>query len=558
MQGIVKIDITNLTDHQKLDSNYQIININVLHEINKIPRAEVVLLDGYEQPGRFRLSEQDFFTPGKLWEIKLRYGDDIDTEDSVFKGLIVKQCIKSIAANTYLTVELKSAAVKLTSQRRNVVYQQCLDSDIIKKLASTALAASDQTVAKTTVSHEQLVQHNCTDWDFIVSRADVNGLWIKIEQEELHAFSPTIAGTARYHFNQPDDIKNNQDKPIQAFEMALDISQQVGQVTSYAWNIAEQAAAEKLSETSFAIKQGNLAAEVLAKQFGTEKFEQTHAAYLPEEELSAWSNSKLIKSRQSFIKGYLTTIGFPKLHLGDTIGVNNISERFNGNMLVTGIRHNVNAEGWQMDVQFGLSADWFIERYANRDWFPAAGLLPPVSGLQIGIVEAYEEDEQEHYRVRVRLPLAAGDKPVVWARLASLYAGNERGWFFYPEPGDEVVLGFFNNDPRQPVILGAMYSAKNVPPFEFKVENNQKGLVTKKGIKLLIDEEQESLQVLTPANNQIAIQDQGDGKGISLIDKTHQQQLMLNDQGLQLKSDKQLQIESKNQLTIKGNQVDIQ
>ena len=39
------------------------------------------------------------------------------------------------------------------------------------------------------------------------------------------------------------------------------------------------------------------------------------------------------------------------------------------------------------------------------------------------------------------------DEQGVWARVATLDAGNDRGTFFRPEVDDEVVLGFFHDDP---------------------------------------------------------------------------------------------------------------
>jgi Rhs element Vgr protein len=554
---MITVDITNVTDNKKLDPSCQVITIDILHEINKIPTAEIVLLDDQNPSGKFKLGEQDFFMPGKLWEIKLRYGDDLDTEETVFKGLITKQCLKSIAATTYLTIVLKSQAIKLTTQPHIAIYRHCLDSDMIKELASKALTATEQTISQTTVVHEQLIQYQCTHWDFIVSRAEVNGLWIKVENETLHAFPPEITSTPLHQFTQSDQL-TDEENPIQALEMVLDISQQVGQVTSYAWDIVEQTLIEKSADANFTVQQGTWEIDALAQQVGAEHFEQRHVASLSAEELSAWSNSKLLKSRLSLIRGYLTTPGFAGMRLGDTIRLNHINRHFEGNTLITGLRHRVNTEGWHIDVQFGMAADWFIERSIPHNRLPAAGLLPPVAGLQSGIVEAYEEDELGHYRVRVRLPLASGNESVIWARLASLYAGNQRGWYFYPEPGDEVVLGFFNDDPRQPVILGAMYSAKNVPPFEYSAENTQKGFVTKNGLTLRIDEEQHGIALSTPKNSQIAVWDKGQEKGLSIKDETHGHALLLNESGVKLKADKQLHIESTGECLIKSNKVDIQ
>ena len=41
------------------------------------------------------------------------------------------------------------------------------------------------------------------------------------------------------------------------------------------------------------------------------------------------------------------------------------------------------------------------------------------------------------------------------------------------------LLGFFNNDPTHPVILGSLYSSKRAPPYALEAENNTKAIVTR-------------------------------------------------------------------------------
>ncbi|MGL5698171.1 MAG: phage baseplate assembly protein V, partial [Kluyvera sp.] len=44
----------------------------------------------------------------------------------------------------------------------------------------------------------------------------------------------------------------------------------------------------------------------------------------------------------------------------------------------------------------------------------------------------------------------------------------------YPEPGDEVVVGFFDGDPAAPVILGSLFSPVNKAPTQPDDQNNEK------------------------------------------------------------------------------------
>lgn len=53
-----------------------------------------------------------------------------------------------------------------------------------------------------------------------------------------------------------------------------------------------------------------------------------------------------------------------------------------------------------------------------------------------------------------------------WLRVAQLWAGKKWGTFFWPRIGHEVVVAFEDGDPDQPIIVGSVYNAENMPPFE--------------------------------------------------------------------------------------------
>jgi uncharacterized protein involved in type VI secretion and phage assembly len=112
----------------------------------------------------------------------------------------------------------------------------------------------------------------------------------------------------------------------------------------------------------------------------------------------------------------------------------------------------------------------------------AGGLLPAVEGLHIGVVKKLDGDpEGENSAFRWRCPYLQAETPKACGRgsLQVPWLSNGFGAFFLPEVGDEVVLGYFNNDPSHPVILGSLYSSKHTPPYALAAENNTKAIVTR-------------------------------------------------------------------------------
>ena len=64
-------------------------------------------------------------------------------------------------------------------------------------------------------------------------------------------------------------------------------------------------------------------------------------------------------------------------------------------------------------------------------------------------------------RVKIRLLSFDGtdeQDAEIWARVAVAFAGNNRGAFFVPDVDDEVLVTFVNGDPRQPVVIGGLWS----------------------------------------------------------------------------------------------------
>ena len=77
---------------KEIDILYEVTAIDIRREVNRVPRASLVLLDGDATKGVFDLSNSEFFKPGKELEIKLRYesqGSDV----SVFKGIAPMFCL---------------------------------------------------------------------------------------------------------------------------------------------------------------------------------------------------------------------------------------------------------------------------------------------------------------------------------------------------------------------------------------------------------------------------------------------------------------------------------
>jgi len=106
-------------------------------------------------------------------------------------------------------------------------------------------------------------------------------------------------------------------------------------------------------------------------------------------------------------------------------------------------------------------------------------------------------------RLQVQLP--AFDEEV-WARRATLAAGSRRGTWFVPAAGDEVVVAFENGDARKPVVVGALWNAKQRPP-----ENDPERILirTKHGATIVLDEGSGAVEVADSNGNAVKLAPSG-------------------------------------------------
>ena len=197
-------------------------------------------------------------------------------------------------------------------------------------------------------------------------------------------------------------------------------------------------------------------------------------------------------------------VRFQGTHLvkpGNLIELDGVGERFNGKVFVSAVRHQIANGNWLCDVQFGFNPEWFSERF-DISHQEASGLFPAIKGLQVGLVTQLENDPDGEDRILVRLPIINHEEQGIWARVASLDAGDNRGAFFRPEIDDEVIVGFINDDPRQAIILGGLHSSSKPAPISASDDNHEKGFFTRSEMKILFDDDKKEITIETPKRKQ--------------------------------------------------------
>ena len=498
------VTVTVLAGGQAIKSAYPLLGLKVMQEVNRIPMARLVFLDGDPASETFAISDSADFLPGKQIEIQAGYNA---AETSIFKGIILRHEIKARHHKpSMLILECRDEAVKTTVGRKSRYFLDSKDSDAIEKILGEHGLSKD--ITATAVQHKNLVQYNASDWDFMVMRAEANGQVVIARAGQVATRVPDGAGSAVYKITYGKDVLD--------MELSLDAKSQLPALNSRAWDPATQALVTAAGSAAPAGSFGNVSASTLAQVLNPSDYTYLHAGPLPQEELQAWATAGLVKSSLAKIRGRIQIEGTASLQAGDLVELAGAGDRFNGTGYVSGISHDIAEGRWVTDIQLGLAPEWFAQNEDIMDK-PAAGLVPGIQGLQIGQVKQLAQDPDGEFRILVSMPLYDASNEGVWARLAKFYASGGVGAFFLPEVSDEVVVGFINEDPRYAVILGMLHSKANASPLEHDEKNLQKLFMTKNKLQLAFDEEKKSIALKTPGGNSILLDE--DGKSITITDQ---------------------------------------
>jgi uncharacterized protein involved in type VI secretion and phage assembly len=207
-----------------------------------------------------------------------------------------------------------------------------------------------------------------------------------------------------------------------------------------------------------------------------------------------------------------------------TINLSGLGTRFTGTAYVSAVYHKIKAGLWDTEATIGLPSQMYAETQRDIVLPPASGLLPPVHGIQIGVVKQIDSDPLNETRILIDIPMIAASGDGVWARQALYYGTNGAGNFFMPEIGDEVLVAFVNADPRFPIIVGSVYSQKHPPAYTPDAPNTYKAITTNSKMKIEFEDVKKIITIWTPAGNYIEIND--DKKSITILDETANKMVM--------------------------------
>jgi type VI secretion system secreted protein VgrG len=115
---------------------------------------------------------------------------------------------------------------------------------------------------------------------------------------------------------------------------------------------------------------------------------------------------------------------------------------------------------------------------------------PLVHGSQTAVVvglKGEEIDTDKYGRVKVQFHWDREGKKdqnsSCWVRVGTPWAGKQWGMIHIPRIGQEVIVDFLEGDPDQPLVIGSVYNAEQMPPYELPDKKTQSGVKSRSSLK---------------------------------------------------------------------------
>lgn len=518
-----------------------LIGLSVQTAVNKIPRARIEMhyrsvsqtenvpvnfqFEKASSFGSIPAQQNNHFLPGKKVQINLANTKEEVRE--VFSGYIVKQTVEAKNNGTLLLcIDCKHEANLLTLQKRTRVLQHVGTTSSTASDQSTIETVDEISVLKkvveqgsdgninleieglgtTKVDHENMVQYNCSDWDFLVMRAEVLGYVCVVQNKTITLLKPVVQAQGSTQLELGENLFS--------YEAEHDETHRREKTTFSNWNPEDED--QKTSEKS------NTDVNQETSKIQQNKY-LSYNGDLDEKEIDSYLENDLKRQELGKIRGLAKIAGTAKIEVIDTVQISGFGSVWDRDTLVSGIKHIFRSGVWYTYVQCGLSNHSHAELY-HLNGSTNNTIIPNASGLIYGKMAGYIKgtDGQELAQVIITAADEKKDSRIIYARLSTLSAGANGGVIFRPFEGDEVVLGFIDNDPRFPVILGALYNNSNPPIFPLKDDGgseliqNEIGFSFFKDWTIHVNEEDKNFTLSSPNGQSIELSEESGSEKMTL------------------------------------------
>ncbi len=422
----------------------QLTDVRVRAGLRAIGRATLTFADQ-----GFALAEASTVTIGSKLSVT-----SVDlSATTLFVGTVTSVSSEMDNDGPRLVVVADDLAIELTRASGAETYHEMSLADVVTKLVTTPLRLGSKEGVPTTTT--PFVLRNGSALALVDEIAQRYGLDWVVTQE---TFDLWIAATGGAPGATPVSLTLAID--LQTFAV-----RQVGDaptdVTVRGWN-PEQQTAVTGEASSPQSRSGQQPAS------GDKRNSYTGTRVSPASAQEAVLLARGIAARTGRMLARGRALFTPALRAGGTVTIDGAGPG-NGTYYVREVTHVIDRSGARTLFVAGDRDPVTLADPWDQGWGPSSFRH---AGLVVGVVDGLK-DPAALGRVSVSLPTAAAQAKSAWARVVHMGAGAKRGQVFLPSVGDEVLVGFENDDVARPVVLGGLFSAKSVAPDQVLIQDGK-------------------------------------------------------------------------------------
>ncbi|MEL1255772.1 phage baseplate assembly protein V, partial [Flavobacterium sp. DGU38] len=195
---------------------------------------------------------------------------------------------------------------------------------------------------------------------------------------------------------------------------------------------------------------------------------------------------------------YYSGMSYFPLGLGQVFSI--INQTVEHELIVTEVSHLSQVHGNYTCHFKAIPADVAAPHYIDVNVFAKAETQP---------AKVKDNNDPEGLgRVKVQFNWAGGNNSSEWLRMIQPHSGSGKGFYFIPEIGEEVLVGFEGDNAQNPYVLGTQYNGSATSGYA-DGQNNVKAIHTRSGIKFILNDGEGSILIEDPSGNTWKMDGQG-------------------------------------------------
>lgn len=446
---------------------------------------------------------------GEPISITIESAGTTTTAPMVFNGIITEtQLVRTSGASGGIIINGYSPTILLEGAPNTRSYNDKTLGDIVKQVVkdypSDSLKSSVNVQKDTTLHYT--VQYGESDFSFLSRIAGKKGQWLYYNGEELRFGKPESKKLTLEYGRTLHSFNIEMRARSLAFEyMGYDPSNgDTQKASSLEVDMPAQGYSKSMYDSSK--KLFPKASTMLYSHSLEEGNSNSHLVDRVTTQLHSRSadlvTAKGDSDETGIRVGDVIAIKEPSFSLTGNI-TDGLKEQNFGSYIVTGVTHTCDESGNYHNTFEAIPDTAAAPPYGNVHNIPVAESQPATV--------TDNNDPAGLGRVQVKFAWQDGNTP--WIRMVNPHTGSGKGFYFIPEKGEEVLVGFEGGNAEKPFVLGAMYSGAASSGYAEET-NAVKAIHTRSGHIIKFTED-ESILITDKSGNQIVLDTTGKNINIS-------------------------------------------